>query len=198
VSGLPTEKGADDRYLFYLHGQIVENLGVRPVHPEYGVYEYESILAALAAEGFVVISEPRARGTDGKEYAGKVARQVRALLAEGVPPERISIVGFSKGGGIAVVVSSLLADERLTYVFLATCMNWIENWPALSLKGRVLSIREASDPIAGSCTVAFSKSDIRPEFEELVLRVGGGHGAFYRPTPDWIQPVVAWIKGARD
>lgn len=196
VSDLPDEIDPDGRYLFYLHGQIVEDQGVRPVHPEFGVYEYEKILASLASEGFVVVSEARGPATDGEAYARKVVGQVEALLGAGVAPERISVVGFSKGGGIAVVVSSLLENEKVSFVFMGTCVNWIRNWPELDLKGRVLSIYESSDPIAGSCEEPFSKSIIQPEFEELGLQIGGGHGAFYRPRSEWLDPVVEWVGGS--
>jgi hypothetical protein len=30
------------------------------------------------------------------------------------------------------------------------------------------------------------------ELKEIVINVGGGHGAFYRPRPEWIDPVVEW------
>jgi hypothetical protein len=192
VQDVPAEPSAEERYLFYLHGQIVEDRGVRPVHPDFGVYEYEQVLASLARAGFTVISEARGPGTDGKAYAAEVAQQVGVLLAAGVPPERISIVGFSKGGGIAVLVASSLRNEKLNFVFLGTCVQWIRNWPELDLRGRILSIYEASDPIAGSCGGVLSKSVIEPEFKELRLEVGGGHGAFYRPRPEWLHPVVAW------
>jgi dienelactone hydrolase len=196
VNSLPAEIQPDRHYLFYLHGQIVEDQGVRPVHPEFGVYEYEAILASLAEEGFLVVSEARGPGTDGESYARKVVKQVETLLAAGVEPERISVVGFSKGGGIAVRVSSLLGNEKLSFVFMATCVTWIENWPELDLRGRVLSIYEVSDPIAGSCKEAFSRSVVRPEFKELRLEVGGGHGAFYRSMPEWLDPVVQWVTGS--
>jgi hypothetical protein len=195
VQNVPAETSADERYLFYLHGQIVEDQGVRPVHPEFGVYEYEAVLASLARAGFLVISEARGPGTDGEAYAAKVAQQVGALLAGGAPPEQISIVGFSKGGGIAVLVAGLLHNEKVNFVFLGTCVQWIRNWPELDLRGRVLSIYEASDPIAGSCGGVLSASVIEPEFKELRLEVGGGHGAFYRPLSEWRDPVVAWCMG---
>jgi hypothetical protein len=194
TSDLPQAIRADETYVFYLHGAIVEDQGMRPVSPEFGVYEYEEILDALAAEGFVVISEPRTRGTDGREYARKLVGQIEELLAAGVPARRISVVGFSKGGGIAVVVSSLLGNEDVRFVFLATCASWIRNVPELILRGHILSIYEESDPIGRSCEAALADSEIRPEFKELKLQLGERHGTFYRPRPEWLDPVVEWIK----
>ena len=195
MNDVPEEIRPDRSYLFYLHGQIIEDQGVRPEHPEFGVYEYEAVLAALAGEGFEVISEPRPPRTDGKEYARKVVKQIESLLSAGLPAERISVVGFSKGGGIAVAVSSLLGNDRVSFAFLGTCAKRIQDPPPLELKGRILSIYEASDPVAGSCKDLFSGSVVVPGLEELEIRLGGGHGAFYRPAPEWIDPVVEWVRG---
>jgi len=196
MNDVPDEIRPERSYLFYLHGQIIEDQGIRPEHPEFGVYEYEAVLAALAEEGFEVISEPRPPRTDGEEYARKVVKQIEGLLSAGLPAERISVVGFSKGGGIAVAVSSLLGNERVSFAFLGTCATRIQDPPRMDLKGRILSIYEASDPVAGSCKELFSESVVAPELEELEIRLGGGHGAFYRPAPEWIDPVVDWVRGS--
>ena len=195
LSRVPDEVDPGLHYLIYLHGQIIEDQGVRPEHPEFGVYEYEAVLDALAAEGFEVISEARPPRTDGEAYARKVVAQVESLLSAGVPPERLAVVGFSKGGGIAVAAASILGNEEVSFVFLGTCARRIKNVPELELTGRILSIHESSDPVAGSCKEMFAGSIVAPVFEEIEIDLGGGHGAFYRPAPEWIDPVVSWIRG---
>nr|AIA12719.1 Unknown Function [uncultured bacterium] len=80
---IPSQIDTSARYLFYLHGMIVENFGIRPTSPEHGVYEYEQILDTLAGKGFVVISEPRPKGTVATEYAAKVAGQINRLISAG-------------------------------------------------------------------------------------------------------------------
>ncbi len=45
LSDVPQKVDARARYLFYLHGKIVEQ-DRRPTSPQYGVYEYDQILAA--------------------------------------------------------------------------------------------------------------------------------------------------------
>ena len=107
------------RYIFYLHGLIVEEAGIRPKSEEHGYYEYELILEALTKEGFIVISEVRGKGTEIKPYAENIAAQIKKLLANEVSPENITIVGASKGGAISAYVSTLLRDKRITYIFLA-------------------------------------------------------------------------------
>ena len=96
---MPDEIEASARYLFYLHGRIIEEKGVRPTHPRFGVYEYREILETFADLGFVVISEVRPSAADVATWAERVGGQVRRLVSGGVPPEHITVVGFSKGRG---------------------------------------------------------------------------------------------------
>ena len=192
LAEVPDDVDSEARYLFYLHGRIIEEQGERPTHPEFGIYKYREILEVLAVSGLVVISEARPAGTDAAAYARQVVAQVTALLESGVPPEHITVVGFSKGGGIAILASSLLANDRLNFVFMASCGPWYENRLEIKPRGRLLGLREASDDLAGPCDVLFARSPATADGAEIVLELGGGHGAFYRPHPEWIDPVVEW------
>jgi len=191
---LPVQIDPNSRYLFYLHGAIIERVGVRPTHPEFGVYEYREILEVFAGRGFVVISEARPAGTNGAVYAEKVADQVGALMKGGVSPEHITVVGFSKGGGIAITASSILSEERLNFVFMGACGPWLNDRPEIVPRGRMLSLHELSDDMVGSCETLFGRSTGASVHEEITLDLGGGHGAFYRPRPEWIDPVVEWAN----
>lgn len=197
VHGAPPEPiDRESRYLFYLHGKIIEDEGPRPESPRFGIYEYEAILETFAERGFVVISETRERETRGSEYARKIAGQVETLLDAGVPPDRITVVGFSKGGGIAILTSALLGNAGVNFVILASCGDWLfgPDGPP-DLAGRILSIHEASDELGGSCRRAFEASTRISAWEEIELQLGGGHGAFYRPRAEWIDPVASWARG---
>lgn len=192
VAEVPEVIDPDARYLIYLHGAIIERAGVRPTHPKFGIYEYQMILEVFAERGFIVVSEARQAGTDGAEYAAKVVGQVETLLAAGVPPEHITVVGFSKGGGIAITASSLLANDRLNFVFMGACGPWLDSRPEIVPRGRLLALREASDNMVGSCEGLFARAAGDGERKEITLELGDGHGAFYRPRPEWIDPVVEW------
>jgi len=189
---VPADIDPGARYLVYLHGAIIETEGVRPTHPRFGVYEYEEILTTFAERGFVVISEARPAGTDGKVYAATVVDQVQELLAAGVPPEHVTVVGFSKGGGIAIAASSMLANDDVNFVFMAACSPWLDSHPEIVARGRLLSVREASDDLVGSCEGFFERSPSPHDQVEILLELGGGHGAFYRPRSEWVEPVVEW------
>ena len=41
----------------------------------------------------------------------------------------------------------------------------------------------------------FERSPSPHQHREILLEIGGGHGAFYRPLPEWIGPVAGWALG---
>jgi hypothetical protein len=118
-------KPVEPTHVFYLHGQIIEDQGRRPTHPEFGTYEYDEILRQLGGEGRVVVSEARPKDTDPDAYAGKVAKQIEDLLAKGVPGRRITVIGVSKGAVIAMLVSTKVRSPEVGYVIMANCNDWV-------------------------------------------------------------------------
>jgi Phospholipase/Carboxylesterase len=190
---VPDEIDAQADYLIYLHGQIIELQGRRPTHPTFGVYEYDAILEDFARRGFQVISEARPPGTGIADYAEKVADQIRTLVGAGVSPERIAVVGFSKGAMITIATSSSLRMPRLRYVILAGCNAGVFGNTRLTLTGRVLSIYEASDDIGLSCAPLFDRSPDAEETVERLIDTGARHGAFYLLRDAWVEPLFAWL-----
>lgn len=181
------------RYLFYLHGRIIEDKGTHAVHERHGAYEYEKILETFRGAGFVVISEARAKDTDNAQYAAKVVTQINALLKAGVAPRGITVVGASKGSGIAMYVSSLLKHRDVNFVIMAGCVEQTLKNPALNLYGRVLSIYDASDDV-GTCESLFARSAGLSTRKEIKINIGLGHGFLYRPHKEWIEPAIEWAK----
>jgi hypothetical protein len=190
------QRPAGTRYIIYLHGRILEQQPNDPVDETFGRYEYQQIIDALAARGSKVIAEKRPAGTDFQKFGAHVADQVHGLLAKGVAPENIGVVGFSKGGAIAIVASALLKNPRINYVLLAPCGEWLKEMKArdVDVEGRILSIHEASDTLGISCKPLFERAKPRGEHAEIEIRTGLGHGAFFRPRNEWLQPVVQWLE----
>jgi len=188
------------RYMFYLHGKILEDQGVPAVSPEFGEYQYEEILKTLQSYGFEIISEQRSKNANSLEYAQKTAKQVSELLAADVPPSSITVVGASKGAAIAAVSSDLVGNSEVNYVLLGTCHpTLVEEWKqeGLLLSGNVLSIYDFKDnEYSGSCKELFSLAEGKGlnHYNELVLRVGTGHGILYKPLLEWILPTVKWAN----
>ena len=191
---VPAQVRPDARYVIYLHGRVVEEKGRRPTDERFGIYEYQQILDTLAASGAEIISEQRPGGTDFRTFGARVADQVRRLLAAGVPAERIAVVGFSKGGAIAMVASALLADPRITFVLLGPCGDWVKGRDDVDVRGRILSIYEASDELGTSCEPLFAQAGDLGEHREIRIDTGAGHGAFFRPRPEWLDPLLHWVE----
>ena len=191
----PGKPNPDARYVFYLHGQIVQDVGPRPTHPQYGLYDYPLILETLAGHDLTVISERRKQGTDRQEYANAIVKQVDSLLDRGVEPERITVLGFSAGGIIAIYASSMLPDADTNFVIMASCSDWMYDAPDLRLNGRVLSVYELSD-FATSCKELADRSPGLSNYQDVAINTGKEHGAFYLPDDAWVLPVVDWIKTA--
>ncbi|HSR19654.1 MAG TPA: hypothetical protein VLL49_01955, partial [Anaerolineales bacterium] len=81
------------RYLFYLHGRIIEEQGLQAVDPRFGAYEYAAILERLGIPGLTVISEQRERDAYPPTYARRIQDQVETLKRAGVASEHITVVG---------------------------------------------------------------------------------------------------------
>ena len=198
---VPEKIDAGAKYLFYLHGRIIEVQGTRPQHPQHGFYEYEEILRTLAARGFNVISEPRPADTEHVEYARKVVSQISRLLAAGVPARNVTVVGASKGGAIAVYVSTLLKNRDANFVVLAGCGGETARRLKVDLHGRVLSVYDTKDEYGGeggrgvSCSQFYKQSTGLRESNEIAVKLGVGHGLLYKPFKEWIDPSVAWADG---
>jgi hypothetical protein len=190
----PEKPDPSKTYVFYLHGRIIEEKGVRPTDSRFGLYDYAAVLDTLASRGAVVISAQRPKDTDMAMYAGGVVGQVERLIEAGVPEDHIVVVGFSKGGGIAVRVSSFLRRPEVRFVFLAACWDAKADTP-IRFTGRVLSIRESSDTLAPySCKPIADKAP-PTSFDEIVLDTGKSHGAFYLPRDEWTKPTLDFIHG---
>ncbi len=184
-----------DVHIIYLHGRLAEGAGPRPVHPEFGRYDYPGILEALGSRGAKVWARQRPAKTNTRAHAGEVVALIEALIEDGVPERQIVVVGFSKGGAIAFYVSSALQRPTVRFAILAACSAWLERAPEVKLTANVFSIFEQSDELAGTCGALRGRSAVITKFRELELTTGLRHGAFYRPRVDWVRPLLEWVHG---
>ncbi len=185
---------ADSRkYLFYLHGKIVEDQGAKAVSERYGAYEYDKIIEGLQAEGFNVVSEARPKDTDVEKYAEKVARQIRQLLKDGVAPENITVVGASKGAFITMLTSTYLKNKNVNFVIIAGCGADRGFLKLVNLHGNILSIYEKSDG-PGSCQAFFDDATGLNKRKEIRLETGLAHGFIYKPMREWLIPMLDWAN----
>lgn len=187
-----SQSEAESPVLFYLHGKIIEDQGVEAVRERFGRYEYTEIVKGFERAGFRIISETRPKDTHYREYAEKVADQIRELINQGTKPENITVVGASKGSVIAMTVSTLLQIPELNFVLMANCNDWVRENLEIRLCGRILSIYEASDTIGSSCAGIFEDANCHLDTYEIRLDTGLRHGFIYHPLDEWMKPVISW------
>ena len=188
------------RYLLYIHPKIVEDQGIPAISPEHGEFRYDDILKHFRQQGFAVISEQRPKNADSKLYASRGVAKINELLASGVKPENITVVGASKGAYIASLVSHLARNPSLNYVLIAGChpstvAHMRQN--KTDLYGNVLAIRDVADTkLAGSCAEVFALSPGIRRHKEIVLTVGSAHGIVFGPLEEWTRPAAEWASAS--
>lgn len=188
----PAHADAPARYVIYSHGRIVEGDDETPVSADFGRYDFPGIREALTRNGDLeLIARHRPKDADAAAEAARLEEGVRRLVAAGVKPSRITLVGFSKGSYITALASSHLADLHVNTALMATCVEGLPAKEPMRLTGNVLSIYETSDDV-GSCRGLKGTAGIH--FEEVELSTGLRHGTFYRPIEAWLAPLLAWIS----
>ncbi len=183
----------EKKYIYYLHGRIIEIQGIDAVSDEYGKYEFDSIVRALSAPEHIVIAEVRTENVDYVEYANKVSKEIDSLVSLGVKATNITVIGASKGAIIASNISSININP-INYVFLAGNNKYQEENNNWKFHGQVLCIYDQSDSIAGGNYDYWkNKENYTTRFEQLELKTHLGHGFLYKPLKVWIEPTRKWI-----
>lgn len=188
-SVLPSNPDKAAKYIFYLHGSVEESEG--------STEKYETAIDAIAGGSVTVISEVRG-DTDPNVYALKLKEQVQNLISKGVPPENITISGFSKGSIIALAAAGVINNPKINYVLLAGCSQYLNDKYGVNPKkaaGRILSIYDSGDEKFESCDGIIEVSD-QLKFEEIDLDSGKGHKVFRIPKEkfieQWRDPLIDW------
>ena len=190
----------NDRFVFFLHNRFLETHELEESHSEYGRTEYKEILSELEKGGLKVISEKRKGNVNARDYAQGIVKQIDSLISSGVKPNKITVVGTSKGGYIAQYVSTLANNPNLNFVFIASFRsNDIQNISEINYCGNILTIYEKSDPYGVSAIKRKENSTCKIEnFKEIELNTGMGHGFLFKPLKEWIEPTIKWANGKYD
>lgn len=186
----------DDRFIFFLHNRFLEEHELDESHPEFGRTEYKEILEEFKKSGFKVISEKRNGNVNAREYALEIVTQIDSLISNGTEPEKITVVGTSKGGYIAQYVSTFANNPELNFVFIASYRNTdLEDIPEINYCGNILTIFETSDPFGVSAIKRKENSSCEMRhYKELELNTGLGHGFLFKPLKEWIGPTIKWAN----
>ncbi len=187
----------DERFIFFLHNRFLEEHGLNELHSEFGRTEYNEIIAEFEKSGLNVISEKRNGNVNARDYAIGIITQIDSLIKTGIKPQKITVVGTSKGGYIAQYVSTLANNPNLNFVFIASFRNNdIQNIPEINYCGNILTIYEKSDPFGVSSLERKKTSNCEVKcFKEIELNTGMGHGFLFKPLKEWIKPTIKWANG---
>lgn len=185
-------------YIFFFHNRFLENHPLEAAHPTYGIVEYAKIIAAFEAANFEVISEKRAPNTNARDYALNIKTQIDSLLALGIAPNKITVIGTSKGGYIAQYVSTFTRIPDLNFVFIGSYRDRdLVQIPEINFCGNILNIYEQTDPFGVSAIKRKENSTLEiPHFKEIALNTGLKHGFLFKADQRWIQPCIQWAKQA--
>jgi len=187
----------ENNYIFFLHNRFLEENPDGTYEPKFGVkVEYNQILKSFRKDGFVVFSEKRKPKTNGIEYAQKIVSQIDSLIAKGIEPNKITVIGTSKGGYIAQFVSTIAKNPDLNFVFIGSFQNSdIEEIPEINFCGNILTIYEKSDEYGVSAIKRKELSKLKiNHFKEIQLDTGLKHGFLYLASDEWLKPSKMWAK----
>ncbi|MCD0464777.1 alpha/beta hydrolase [Flavobacterium sp. ENC] len=198
-SQIPT-KTTEQAYIFFLHNKFIEEHDLSEAHPEYGKAEYNEIINSFKAGNFIVYSEKRKKNTNAAEYAEKVVKQIHKLLKKGIKPNKITVIGTSKGGYIAQYVSTYLANPEVNFVFIGCFRDIdIQEIPDINFCGNILTIYEKSDVLGVSAVKRKETSKLKVNhFREIELNTNLKHGFLYKALDEWIVPSKKWANGNYD
>lgn len=184
------------RFIFFFHNKFIEVSGLDGVHPEYGIVEYKKITDTFRTNGFEVISVIRPLNPDINTYVNKTVKQIDSLLKFGILASQITVVGTSKGGYIAMLISGALKNKDVNYVFIGCCSEEdLTITPAINFCGRILSIYEKSDATVSCLKLRESSKYSVSAFKEVLLNTGLKHGYLYKALKEWMDPVMEWANG---
>jgi hypothetical protein len=183
----------DKKYIYYLHGRIIEIQGKNAVSEVYGKYEFDSIVNALRDSNTEVIAEIRTENVDFLQYANKISKEIDSLVKLGIKSKDITVIGASKGAIIASNISNINTNP-INYIFLAGNNDYQEEHNDWKFHGQVLCFYDESDTIAGKNYDFWkNKSNFITKFEQIKIDKKLGHGFLYKPYKDWVEPTKKWI-----
>lgn len=183
----------EKKYIYYLHGRIIEIQGKNAVSEEYGIYEFDSIVNIFRDSNSIVIAEVRGENVGYVQYANKVSKEIDSLVKLGIKSKDITVIGASKGAIIASNISSINSNP-INYVFLAGNNDYQEELNDWKFHGQVLCFYDDSDTIAGKNYDYWkNKPNYTTKFEQIKINKKLGHGFLYKPYKDWVEPTKKWI-----
>lgn len=181
---------ADD-LIVYLHNAWYEEHKNGEPHKKFGVYDIEGIKAALG-QGISFEAPERDGSLTPAEAAAELVQDLEAKIARGRDPSTIKVIGASKGAYIAMLASQQMRNPAIRWVLIGGCTPKRISDSELKLAGRVLSIFESSDTVAGPCPTGTTLTQATRSFRQVQTHSGTSHGFLFTPDPAWVRPAKDW------
>ena len=182
----------EENVLLFLHNAWFEKNKDGGVHKQFGSYDFAGIKAALATGGQVLAPE-RGPNADPNAAADDLVKDIAGLIASGKAPGSIKVIGASKGAHIAQLASERLNQSQIRWVLVGGCHNErMDKGNVPRMTGKVLSVYDRSDKIAGSCRRYPDLFTAADKFQEIAVSTGRDHGFQFSADKAWIGPALSW------
>lgn len=158
---------------------------------------------ALAERGFQVLTRAWP-DHEGPAYLVGVKETTRELMARGVEPTRLALVGQGEGGRLTLAVAAIMSSAESPVVVLGACPAQdrperaaFDETMALDraiLRGRILSLVARGNPATQPCAPDLEGASNAETWETLLE---GGPELFSSPAPPWLDEMDRWLKPAK-
>ena len=160
---------------------------------------YNDILKKLAAQGYIVVSNPLDSTGNSSAIIEKTLSDINFLLNGKVQPGNIVLLGMSPvGGSIVLRLASKINNQDLKVVLVAAIprkdTDGLLPADSRNVSGNIYNIYDKEDTENGSAKDFFKKLSGSRFFGEKGLKSGAGNKMSINAVDSWLTPAMKWIK----
>jgi len=157
----------------------------------------EEAAHAVAERDYRVVLQPMPFSEPAPYAAIAVRDNIRLMMARGIPPWQIAVVGAGRGGRLTLEVSALMHLRSIRYVVFGACPNGggkniqrLVDLYSADMIGRILSLVPAR--WTASCQAVFEETTGAGWWERELE--GVDTEVFERPDDLWLEQLDGWIR----
>lgn len=157
----------------------------------------EEVARGVAERDFRVVLQPMPVTEPAPYAAIDVKKIIDLMIARGIPPWQIAVVGAGRGGRLTLEVSALMHLRSIRYAVFGACpkgggknMQRLVDLYSADMIGRILSLVLARG--TASCQAVFEETTGAGWWERELEDVDTG--VFERPDDLWLDHLDGWIR----